>query len=90
MIVNPLPMQTGLLGAAAGAAMGGGAENPVHSIINAGVGFLVGAVGGGIAARRDAKIARQENPELRNKTQLGKYGDFEKHYSEAPKPNYYN
>ena len=71
-MTNPLPMQAGALGAIAGAAMGGGSENPAHALLNAAVGFGVGAIGGGIAARRDAKIARQENPELRNKTQFGK------------------
>ena len=69
-MTNPLPMQAGAMGAIAGAAMGGGAENPMHSVINAAIGFGVGAVSGGIAARRDAKIARQENPELRNKSQF--------------------
>jgi uncharacterized membrane protein len=74
-IINPLPMQSAGAGFIAGAAMGAhDAATPGNALVAGLTGAILGAVGGGIAARRDAKIARQENPELRNKTQLGKYG----------------
>jgi uncharacterized membrane protein len=74
-MTNPLPMQAAGMGFIAGAAMGAhDAATPGNAVVAGLTGGFIGLVGGGISARRDAKIARQENPDLRNKTQLGKYG----------------
>lgn len=68
-MTDPTPMQAGAFGAMGGASAG--ATTVGGALIGAAVGFGVGAVAGGIVARRD-RIAKVENPDLRNKTQLGK------------------
>ena len=63
------------MSAIAGAVMGAGdAGSPTHMLINALAFGTAGAVGGALYARKE-KIERQENPDLRNKNQLGKYGE---------------
>ena len=74
-MTNPLPTAAGGMGAIAGAVMGAGdAGSPAHMAINAAVFGTASLVGGALLARKE-KIERQENPELRNKNQLGKYGE---------------
>ena len=55
-VVNPLPMHSAGMGFVAGAAMG--ATSPASSLILGGIGAGIGAIGGGIAARRDAAKGR--------------------------------
>lgn len=55
-LVDQKPLGAGALAAAAGASMGAGdAGSPTHALINAGIGFAVGSIAGGIAARKDRK-----------------------------------
>jgi energy-converting hydrogenase Eha subunit A len=71
-MVDPTPVQAGGFGAIAGASIG--ATSVAGALIGGAVGFASGAIAGGIVARKDRMMAKEENPGLRNPTQLGKYG----------------
>lgn len=74
-MTNPLPTAAGGMSALGGAVMGAGdAGSPTHMAVNALVFGATGLIGGALLARKE-KIERQENPDLRNKNQLGKYGE---------------
>ena len=70
-MVDPTPVQAGGFGAIAGASIG--ATSVAGALIGGAVGFVSGAIAGGFVARKDRMMAKEENPDLLNKTQLGKY-----------------
>jgi hypothetical protein len=69
-LVDKTPYQAAGLGAIAGASMG--ASTVGGALIGGAVGAGVGLVAGGVMALKDRRIAKEENPGLRNTTQFGK------------------